>query len=104
MYHGVGQTVSGAIDRLNLALLDRDNSLKVLRCGDEWVFGPQESCEKEGDVRSVVFSCGWVLDEETGKIKMYYGAASVVVECSLVSPLPVRLIEIAAGILSTRRF
>lgn len=75
LYHGVRQTASGATYRLGLALLDHDNPLKVLRRSDEWVFGPREIYEKEGDVQDVVFPCGWVLDQKTGKIKMYYGAA-----------------------------
>lgn len=85
MYHGVRQTASGAIYRLGLALLDLENPLKVLHRSDEWVFGPQESYEKEGDVRDVVFSCGWVLDEETGKIKMYYGAADTCIAFATAS-------------------
>lgn len=75
LYHGVRETASGAIYRLGLALLDLENPEKVLRRSDEWVFGPHETYEKEGDVRDVVFPCGWVLDKENGKIKMYYGAA-----------------------------
>jgi len=55
LYHGVRQTASGSIYRLGLALL-------VLRRSDEWVFGPQ-------------FPCGWVYNEKTGEIKIYYGAA-----------------------------
>ena len=75
LYHGVRKTASGATYRLGLALLDRDDPLKVLHRSDEWILGPQEVYEKEGDVQDVVFPCGWVLDKETGKIKMYYGAA-----------------------------
>jgi len=75
IYHGVKQTAAGSIYRLGLALLDLENPLKVLKRSDEWVFGPQESYERQGDVADVVFPCGWVYDEKTGDIKMYYGAA-----------------------------
>lgn len=75
LYHGVRQTAAGAIYRLGLALLDHDNPFRVLRRSDEWVFGPQESYEREGDVDDVVFPCGWVHDKNTGEIKMYYGGA-----------------------------
>ncbi|MCI1956186.1 MAG: glycosidase [Oscillospiraceae bacterium] len=75
LYHGVRETASGAIYRLGLALLDLENPMKVLRRSDEWIFGPQEIYEKEGDVRDIVFPCGWVLDEANDRIKMYYGAA-----------------------------
>lgn len=73
MYHGVKMTAAGAIYRLGLALLDRDDPRKVLRRADEWVFGPTEPYEREGDVDEVVFPCGWLLDGD--KLSMYYGAA-----------------------------
>jgi predicted GH43/DUF377 family glycosyl hydrolase len=85
LYHGVRQTASGATYRLGLALLDHDNPLKVLHRSDEWVFGPQEVYEKEGDVQDVVFPCGWVLDKETGRIKMYYGAADTCIALATAS-------------------
>lgn len=75
LYHGVRQTASGSIYRLGLALLDLDNPGKVLHRSDEWVFGPTELYEREGDVDDVVFPSGWVLDENTGLLKMYYGGA-----------------------------
>lgn len=85
LYHGVRQTASGATYRLGLALLDHDNPLKVLHRSDEWVFGPQEVYEKEGDVQDVVFPCGWVLDKGTGRIKMYYGAADTCIALATAS-------------------
>lgn len=85
LYHGVRQTASGATYRLGLALLDHENPLKVLRRSDEWIFGPREPYEKEGDVQDIVFPCGWVLDEETGKIRMYYGAADTCIALAAAS-------------------
>jgi predicted GH43/DUF377 family glycosyl hydrolase len=29
----------------------------------------------QGDVNGVVFPCGWIIDEPTGMIRMYYGGA-----------------------------
>lgn len=74
-YHGVRKTASGSIYRMGLALLDLEDPLKVRRRGEEWIFGPTERYEREGDVDDVVFPSGWVLDEKTGLLKMYYGAA-----------------------------
>ncbi|MDA8188259.1 MAG: hypothetical protein M0T85_08970 [Dehalococcoidales bacterium] len=74
LYHGVRQTASGSIYRLGLALLDLEDPTVVLRRSNEWVFGPQERYEKEGDVDDVVFPCGWVLDGEDDLL-LYYGAA-----------------------------
>ncbi len=75
LYHGVRQTGSGCLYRLGLALLDLENPLKVLHRSDEWIFGPEMPYETQGDVANVVFSCGWVLDEKTGVIQIYYGGA-----------------------------
>ncbi|WP_346355757.1 glycosidase [Azotosporobacter soli] len=75
LYHGVRLTASGSIYRLGMALLDLDNPLKVLHRSDEWVFGPTEWYEREGDVDDVVFPSGCVVDEKTGVLKMYYGGA-----------------------------
>lgn len=85
LYHGVRQTAAGAIYRLGLALLDLENPLRVLRRSDEWVFGPLEPYEREGDVDDVVFPCGWILDEKTGQIKMYYGAADTCIALATAS-------------------
>ncbi|HWR40680.1 MAG TPA: glycosidase [Patescibacteria group bacterium] len=74
-YHGVRQTASGSIYRMGLALLDLDDPLKVTNRSEEWVFGPVEPYEREGDVDDVVFPCGCIVDEKTGLLKMYYGAA-----------------------------
>ena len=84
-YHGVRTTASGSIYRLGLALLDLEDPLKVLHRSDEWVFGPTEWYEREGDVDDVVFPSGWVLDEQTGLLKMYYGAAD---SCIAVATAP----------------
>ena len=78
-YHGVRVTVSGAIYRLGLALLDRDDPTKVLARGNEWVFGPQEPYERSGDVPDVVFPCGWILRDDGDTLHVYYGAADSVV-------------------------
>jgi hypothetical protein len=47
-----------------------------LHYGDEtMMFAPEKHYEMQGDVNGVVFPCGWVLDEPTGEIKIYYGGA-----------------------------
>lgn len=72
IYHGVRKTGSGVIYRLGLVLLDLNNPAKVLRRSDNWIFGPQESYEREGDINDVVFPCGWV--KQGHKLRLYYGA------------------------------
>lgn len=85
LYHGVKQTISGGIYRLGIALLDRDNPLKVLRRSDEWIFSPRKLYEREGDVRDVVFPCGWIWDKEKDEVKMYYGGADTCIAMATAS-------------------
>jgi len=73
-YHGVHGTSSGPIYRVGLALLDLDDPRKVLRRTDEWVLGPTAPYERSGDVNKVVFPTGWVLDQATQLLSLYYGA------------------------------
>lgn len=79
MYHGVHQTGDGPIYRVGFALLDLDDPTVVLRRCDEWIFGPLEPYEREGDVDKVVFPCGWVVDAERDKVLLYYGAADTAI-------------------------
>jgi beta-1,2-mannobiose phosphorylase / 1,2-beta-oligomannan phosphorylase len=73
LYHGVRTTVNGSIYRLGVALLDLEDPTRVLRRSDQWIFGPQERYEREGDVDDVVFPCGWI--EQGDEIRLYYGVA-----------------------------
>jgi predicted GH43/DUF377 family glycosyl hydrolase len=75
LYHGVRHTAGGCLYRLGLALLDLDDPSRVLRRSDDWIFAPEEPYERQGDVSDVVFPCGWILDKDTGAIRIYYGCA-----------------------------
>ena len=79
MYHGVRQTSDGPIYRVGLAMLDLDNPLIVLNRTDEWVFGPFEPYELNGDVGRVVFPCGWTVDPIADRLTLYYGAADTTI-------------------------
>jgi predicted GH43/DUF377 family glycosyl hydrolase len=79
MYHGVRLTSDGPIYRVGLALLDLVNPQIVLHRTDEWVFGPAEPYETQGDVGRVVFPCGWTVDEARDRLTLYYGAADTVI-------------------------
>ena len=75
IYHGVRQTASGSIYRLGLALFDLENPEVCLQRGDPWVFGPEASYERGGDVKDVVFPCGQTIGADGDTIHVYYGAA-----------------------------
>jgi predicted GH43/DUF377 family glycosyl hydrolase len=75
IYHGVKETVAGCIYRIGLAMLDLDEPTRVLHRHPDWVFGPAARYEREGDVPNAVFPCGLVVDEASGGVRLYYGAA-----------------------------
>jgi predicted GH43/DUF377 family glycosyl hydrolase len=75
IYHGVRQTAAGAIYRLGLALFDLANPQVCLKRCNEWVFGPQETYERRGDVDNVVFPCGTTIAADGDTLRLYYGAA-----------------------------
>ena len=75
IYHGVKQNAAGAIYRLGLALFDLQEPEKCIKRGNNWIFGPEEPYELEGDVDKVVFPCGYTIDADGDTIYMYYGAA-----------------------------
>jgi predicted GH43/DUF377 family glycosyl hydrolase len=75
LYHGVRQTVSGALYRIGLALLDLETPERCLLRTDEWIFGPDASYEHHGDVDNVVFPCGYTLEPDGDTLHLYYGAA-----------------------------
>lgn len=77
LYHGVKQTAAGSNYRLGLALLDLEDPACLISRSDSWIFAPEESYERMGDVGNVVFPCGWILDEE-GNVRIYYGASDTV--------------------------
>ena len=75
IYHGVRQTVAGALYRAGLALLDLEEPTRVRRRCAEWILGPREDYELMGDVPGVVFPCGLVNHPGSDELRLYYGAA-----------------------------
>ena len=75
LYHGVRQTAAGCLYRVGLALLDANDPGRVLKRGHEWIFGPEEGYERQGDVGDVVFPCGTTTGPDRDTLNIYYGAA-----------------------------
>jgi predicted GH43/DUF377 family glycosyl hydrolase len=75
IYHGVRTTASGSLYRLGLALFDLQQPEKCLLRGDTWVFGPEASYEREGDVNNVVFPTGYTVRPDGDTLYIYYGCA-----------------------------
>jgi predicted GH43/DUF377 family glycosyl hydrolase len=79
IYHGVRQTASGSLYRLGLALFDLQMPEKCLRRSDHWIFSPEASYERQGDVGNVVFPCGCTIAPDGDTLNLYYGAADTCV-------------------------
>ena len=79
IYHGVRMTAAGAIYRLGLALFDLHTPERLIKRGDEWVFGPRERYEQRGDVGNVVFPCGYTIAADGDTVNLYYGAADTTI-------------------------
>ena len=79
VYHGVKETVSGALYRVGLALVDLADPTQVTHRLAGWVFAPDADYERTGDVPNAVFPCGLIHDEQTGELRLYYGAADTTV-------------------------
>src|SRR5437868_2440516 len=73
LYHGVdseGQYAMGGL------LLDAQDPARVIARSPEPILTPDQDYEQSGFYRNTVFSCGHVpLDENGGRIRVYYGAA-----------------------------
>jgi predicted GH43/DUF377 family glycosyl hydrolase len=69
IYHGVFQTMAGAVYRLGVALHDLQDPSRVLGVGDSWILQPEDPWEVTGYVPNVVFSCG-AVPEPDGTVKI----------------------------------
>lgn len=77
IYHGVFETMAGAVYRLGVALHDLDDPSKIIGISDEWILQPEDPWEITGYVSNVVFTCG-AVPEEDGTVKIYWGGADSV--------------------------
>lgn len=75
VYHGVKETVAGAIYRVGAALLDLEEPTRVIGRSPEWLMTPRELYERTGDVPNAIFPCGMVHDTASGELRLYYGSA-----------------------------
>jgi predicted GH43/DUF377 family glycosyl hydrolase len=75
IYHGVKMTGAGCLYRLGLALFDLKTPENCLKRGSEWIFGPAEPYERQGDVGNAVFPCGYTIAPDGDTLRLYYGAA-----------------------------
>jgi predicted GH43/DUF377 family glycosyl hydrolase len=77
IFHGVYETMAGAVYRLGAALHDLNDPAKILGVGDRWILEPEDSWERVGYVPNVVFCCA-AVPEDNGALKIYWGGADTV--------------------------
>jgi len=71
IYHGVKEKASKLVYRIGLALLDLEK-IEMTHRSKGWVFEPEK--DYEGWKNGIVFPCGVIVEKDTNKIKLYYGA------------------------------
>jgi beta-1,4-mannooligosaccharide/beta-1,4-mannosyl-N-acetylglucosamine phosphorylase len=74
-YHGVSGTCNGFVYSIGAVLLDLEDPSKVLYRTRDYLLTPEKTYETVGFVPNVLFPCANLVDAETGKIAIYYGAA-----------------------------
>lgn len=77
IYHGVFQTMAGAVYRLGAALHDLTDPSKIIAVSDSWILEPEDPWERTGYVPNVVFCCG-AIPEDDGTVKIYWAGADTV--------------------------
>lgn len=77
IYHGVFETMAGAVYRLGVALHDLENPEELLGIADPWILQPEDPWEVSGYVPNVVFSCA-AIPEPDGTLRIYWGGADTV--------------------------
>jgi beta-1,4-mannooligosaccharide/beta-1,4-mannosyl-N-acetylglucosamine phosphorylase len=78
IYHGVLNSCNGFVYSYGAALLDLDQPWKVIARTEPYMMSPQRDYECVGDVPNVTFPCACLVDQDTGKMAIYYGAADTV--------------------------
>lgn len=76
LYHGVRSFGTGSIYKLGVVLLDLEKPWVVKGKSKEPIISPDMDYERIGDVNNVIFSNGWII-EENGDVKIYYSGADM---------------------------
>lgn len=73
--HGVNATCNGYVYSAGAMILDKDDPSKILHLCKEFVLTPEKDYEQVGFVSNVVFPTSILVDQESGKLVIYYGCA-----------------------------
>jgi beta-1,4-mannooligosaccharide/beta-1,4-mannosyl-N-acetylglucosamine phosphorylase len=79
IYHGVITKCNGFIYSFGAAILDLEQPWKVTYRTRPYLMCPEAEYERVGNVPNVVFPCAALVDGDTGRLTVYYGAADTYV-------------------------
>jgi len=74
LYHGVRGFGISYLYKIGVMLLDLNEPWKIIGKTKEPILIPENDYERIGDVGNVVFTNGWVV-EDNGEVKIYYSGA-----------------------------
>jgi predicted GH43/DUF377 family glycosyl hydrolase len=74
LYHGVRGFGISFMYRIGAMLLDLNEPWKIIGRSAEPIISPDHNYERVGDVGNVVFTNGWIVEDE-GTVKIYYSGA-----------------------------
>jgi beta-1,4-mannooligosaccharide/beta-1,4-mannosyl-N-acetylglucosamine phosphorylase len=77
-YHGVLTSCNGFVYSMGAAILDIDRPWIVIYRTAPYILAPSTPYERCGDVPNVFFPCAALVDQDTNRIAVYYGAADTV--------------------------
>ena len=73
--HGVNRTCNGYVYSIGAIILDKEDPSKVKYRCKNFLMTPEAHYETCGFVPNVIFPTSSLVDEKTGRIALYYGAA-----------------------------
>ena len=73
--HGVNRTCNGYVYSIGGIILDKEDPSKVKYRCKNFLMTPEQPYETVGFVPNVIFPTSALVDEKTGRIAIYYGAA-----------------------------
>lgn len=76
LYHGVRGFGISYIYKLGVMLLDLKKPWMILGRSREPIISPDQDYERVGDVGNVVFSNGWIVEDD-GNVNIYYSGADI---------------------------
>jgi len=76
LYHGVRGFGISSLYKIGVVLLDLKEPWKVIGKSKDPILSPDKDYERIGDVGNVVFSNGWIIEND-GSVKIYYSGADM---------------------------